>query len=39
MLGLAPVVVGELSWLAVLAGLVVVLKVYWFACVPLRRGP
>lgn len=37
MLGLAPVVVGELSWLALLAGLVVVLKVYWFAFLMLSR--
>jgi len=31
MLAMAPAVVRELSWLALLAGLVVVLKVYWLA--------
>jgi ATP synthase protein I len=30
MLWLAPYVVAELSWLGLLAGLVVALKVYWF---------
>jgi ATP synthase protein I len=30
LLGLAPVLVPELNWLGLLAGLVVVLKVYWF---------
>jgi ATP synthase protein I len=30
MLWLAPQVVSELSWLGLLAGLVVALKVYWF---------
>jgi ATP synthase protein I len=37
MLALAPVVVSELSWLALLAGLVIVLKVYWFAFLMLSR--
>jgi ATP synthase protein I len=31
LLALAPVVVGALSWLALLVGLVVCLKVYWLA--------
>ena len=37
MLSLAPIVVGELSWLALLAGLVIVLKVYWLAFLMLSR--
>lgn len=37
MLSLAPVVVSELSWLALLAGLVIVLKVYWLAFLMLSR--
>jgi ATP synthase protein I len=37
MLASAPVVVSELSWLALLAGLVIVLKVYWFAFLMLSR--
>ena len=37
LLVLAPVAVSELSWLALVAGLVVVLKVYWFAFLMLSR--
>jgi ATP synthase protein I len=37
MLVLAPVVVSALNWLALLAGLVIVLKVYWFAFLMLSR--
>jgi ATP synthase protein I len=37
MLSLAPVVVSELSWPALLAGLVIVLKVYWIAFLALSR--
>jgi len=35
---LAPAVVNELSWLALLAGLVVVLKVYWLAFFVMSRS-
>ena len=38
MLSVAPFVVRDLSWLALLAGLVVVLKVYWLAFLLLSRG-
>lgn len=34
----APAVVSELSWLALLAGLVVVLKVYWLAFFVMSRS-
>jgi len=37
-LSVAPFVVRDLSWLALLAGLVVVLKVYWLAFLLLSRG-
>jgi ATP synthase protein I len=39
MLVVAPAVVRELSWLALVAGLVVVLKVYWLAFLVLSRYP
>lgn len=37
MLMVAPVVIDELNWLALLAGLVTVLKVYWLAFLLLTR--
>lgn len=37
MLGLAPLLIADVSWLGLLAGLVVVLKAYWLAFLPGRR--
>ena len=39
MLAMAPKVVAELDWLALLAGLVVTLKVYWMALAFATRKP
>lgn len=37
MLGLAPLLIADVSWPGLLAGLVVVLKAYWLAFLPGRR--
>lgn len=39
LMGLAPLLIVDLSWLGLLAGLVVVLKAYWLAFVLGRRKP